>query len=335
MSRPHLLNWSLLILVVCCLFQAPRALGQSPPARYEERERGIELYRQNQIDQAIDWLKRATKKNKADIEAWYFLGLAFVQKGNLKEATKSFETSLKVKPTFAAGHAGLAYALLLRDKTSEATRAAHAAVKLDPNLIDPHYILGAVQLKVGEYDNAIKSAETAIRINPKFAPAYLLKSRALVSFNGAAIVRANVPRTERLTRYREAADALHKFLELSPETEETKTWQQQLASLRFYAGTATSAYSGREVSTKARILNKPEPQYSDIALRKRIHGTVVLRAIFADDGKVKHILIVSGLPYGLTEAAVRAASHIRFVPATLDGVPVSMFIQLEYNFNYP
>lgn len=122
MSRPHLLSWSLLVLAVCCLFQAS------------------------------------------------------IQKGNLKEATKSFETSLKVKPTFAAGHAGLAYALLLRDKTLEATRAAQAAVKLYPKLIDSSYILGAVQLKVGEYDNAIKSAETAIQIDLNFAPAYLLKN---------------------------------------------------------------------------------------------------------------------------------------------------------------
>lgn len=96
MSRPHLLSWSLLVLAVCCLFQASRALGQqSPPPGYEERVRGIKLYRQNQITQAIDWLKRATKRNKTDIDAWYFLGLALVQKGNLKEATKSFETSLK------------------------------------------------------------------------------------------------------------------------------------------------------------------------------------------------------------------------------------------------
>ncbi len=45
------------------------------------------------------------------------------------------------------------------------------------------------------------------------------------------------------------------------------------------------------------------------------------------------ITAVSGLPYGLTERAIAAARQIKFVPATKDGRPVSMYIQLEYNFN--
>jgi outer membrane biosynthesis protein TonB len=42
---------------------------------------------------------------------------------------------------------------------------------------------------------------------------------------------------------------------------------------------------------------------------------------------------MQALPYGLTTRAVRAARQIRFTPAEKDGKPVSMYIQLEYNFN--
>jgi hypothetical protein len=45
------------------------------------------------------------------------------------------------------------------------------------------------------------------------------------------------------------------------------------------------------------------------------------------------MLVLQALPGGLTEAAVRAARAISFVPATKDGKPVSMWMQLEYNFN--
>jgi hypothetical protein len=55
--------------------------------------------------------------------------------------------------------------------------------------------------------------------------------------------------------------------------------------------------------------------------------------VFAGDGSIKHILVVEGLPHRLTEAAIAAARQIKFEPATLDGKPVSMFMQLEYNFN--
>ncbi|MFN2510969.1 MAG: energy transducer TonB [Pyrinomonadaceae bacterium] len=87
------------------------------------------------------------------------------------------------------------------------------------------------------------------------------------------------------------------------------------------------------MTTKARVLRKPEPQYTEAARRNGVTGTVVLRSVFSSDGTVKHFVVVSGLPDGLTEQALRAARRIKFVPATIDGRPVSMFIQLEYNFN--
>jgi hypothetical protein len=59
---------------------------------------------------------------------------------------------------------------------------------------------------------------------------------------------------------------------------------------------------------------------------------VVLRAVFAADGTVKRILVTKALPDGLTEACIAVARRIKFIPATINGQNVSMFIQLEYNF---
>ncbi|MBC8028857.1 MAG: energy transducer TonB [Pyrinomonadaceae bacterium] len=92
-------------------------------------------------------------------------------------------------------------------------------------------------------------------------------------------------------------------------------------------------FSGREVSTKARVISKPEPNYTEDARKNQVQGTVVLRAIFTSGGQVSSIKAVSGLPNGLTERAIAAARNIKFVPATKDGRAVSMHIQLEYSFN--
>ncbi|MEP6919791.1 MAG: energy transducer TonB [bacterium] len=92
-------------------------------------------------------------------------------------------------------------------------------------------------------------------------------------------------------------------------------------------------FSGKEVSSKARVLSKPEPQYTEEARKNQIIGTVVLRAVFTSGGQVTGIRAVSGLPFGLTERAIAAARQIKFSPAMKDGHPVSMYIQLEYNFN--
>ncbi|HKZ80356.1 MAG TPA: energy transducer TonB [Pyrinomonadaceae bacterium] len=92
-------------------------------------------------------------------------------------------------------------------------------------------------------------------------------------------------------------------------------------------------FSGKDVTSKARVLSKPEPQYTEEARKNQIVGTVVLRAVFSSSGQVTNIRAVSGLPYGLTDRAIAAARQIKFVPATKDGHQVSMWMQLEYNFN--
>jgi len=92
-------------------------------------------------------------------------------------------------------------------------------------------------------------------------------------------------------------------------------------------------FSGREVNSKARVLDKPEPTYTESARKNQITGTVVLRAVFSAGGQVTNISAVSRLPDGLTERAIAAAKQIRFVPATKDGRPVSMWMELQYNFN--
>ncbi len=92
-------------------------------------------------------------------------------------------------------------------------------------------------------------------------------------------------------------------------------------------------FSGKEVTYKARVLMKPEPRYTEEARQNQVTGTVVLRAVFSSSGTITNIRAVSGLPNGLTDRAIAAARQIRFIPAIKDGQFVSMYIQLEYNFN--
>lgn len=91
-------------------------------------------------------------------------------------------------------------------------------------------------------------------------------------------------------------------------------------------------FPGKDVTEKARVLSKPEPQYTESARRYAVQGTVILRAIFSNSGEVNSIKVVKKLPHGLTQRAIAAARQIKFTPASKDGHAVSMYIQLEYNF---
>jgi len=92
-------------------------------------------------------------------------------------------------------------------------------------------------------------------------------------------------------------------------------------------------FSGRDVTQKARVLEKPEPTYTETARMFGVEGTVVLRAVFSKNGEVTNLHVVRKLPHGLTQQAITAARAIKFTPAMKDGQPVSMWMELQYNFN--
>ena len=319
----------------------PVASAQTAAVISDEGRRGIELYNQNKFADASDLLRKAVKKNAMDDQSWCYLGLALLhQPKEIKDASKALETAIKLQPNLTAAHVGLGYAYLLRNKTPEAVSEAHTALSIQPNSVDAHYILGVGRLRAGDKAKALEEAESAINLNRQFAAAYLLKSEALVTFLNVVALKNEESDNAPTTRYGQAADALEKYLQLNPNSTEKQALGEQLESLRFHSETKHSdrtslqgVFSRGDLTTKARVLKKPEPAYTETARSNHVTGTVVLRGVFAADGTVKHLLVLQGLPDGLTEAAVRVARKIKFIPATIEGHPVSTFIQLEYNFN--
>ncbi|HKU73814.1 MAG TPA: energy transducer TonB, partial [Pyrinomonadaceae bacterium] len=89
-------------------------------------------------------------------------------------------------------------------------------------------------------------------------------------------------------------------------------------------GASGIPFKPTQVEQRARLLSKPEPQYTEEARKNAVTGTVVLRAVFSSSGEVVQIRALRTLPFGLTERAIAAARQIQFVPALKGGQPVSV-----------
>lgn len=61
-------------------------------------------------------------------------------------------------------------------------------------------------------------------------------------------------------------------------------------------------------------------------------GVVIVEAVIDEQGNVKDIKVLKGLPKGLDEAAVEAVRSWRFTPATMDGTPVPVYYTLTVSF---
>ena len=73
-------------------------------------------------------------------------------------------------------------------------------------------------------------------------------------------------------------------------------------------------------------------QYTEEARARGIQGTVYLAGVVSDSGPVECVEVLSGLPYGLTESAVRTFMTTRFTPAQQRGQPVPRRVILPVTF---
>jgi TonB family protein len=72
--------------------------------------------------------------------------------------------------------------------------------------------------------------------------------------------------------------------------------------------------------------------YPAVAKALHIFGKVVVRAIIDENGNVTQVKVVSGPPL-LAAETVKAVSREKFEPATLDGEPTPIALNVEVSFH--
>lgn len=84
--------------------------------------------------------------------------------------------------------------------------------------------------------------------------------------------------------------------------------------------------------SKPEIIERVQPQYTEVARKARLQGTVIVEAIIDENGRVTNVKVLKGLPMGLDRAAVEAVQKWRFKPAMFQGRPVKVYYSLTVNF---
>jgi tetratricopeptide (TPR) repeat protein len=304
------------------------------------------------------------KKRQDDSDAWYYLGLSLHRAGKIKDALKAFEKTLSLSPDFAPGYAAMAYMQLLGNENKGAVMNAEKAFALDPKNFESLYISGLANLRQGAPAVALAKSEDALKIKPDSPQALILKTQALINMfsqerakwfkspdpqddsKSTSEADGEAKRRDAYSLLKTASESLEAYLKLTPEQPQQAFWREQLEAIRFYAQRGDGSPSDKSVTgpdksvtgmsanLRPKILYRERAHYTDAARNAGVWGTVILMVVFADDGALKHILVIQGLSHGLTEEAISAARKIRFTPAMRDGKPVSTIGSLEFSFNF-
>jgi TonB family protein len=81
-----------------------------------------------------------------------------------------------------------------------------------------------------------------------------------------------------------------------------------------------------------KLLHAKEPTFNDFARRLQYSGVVVVNFHLEPDGTVTNMSIVHALGMGLDERALAAVQKYTFSPATQNGIPVLVELNVEINF---
>jgi protein TonB len=99
------------------------------------------------------------------------------------------------------------------------------------------------------------------------------------------------------------------------------------------APAATTTDTCDEPPAKPKPKNVPQPAYTDRAREAGVEGKVRIELTVDETGRVVSVKVLSGLGYGLDEAAVAAAQSASFEPAIRCGKPTRATFTISMRFS--
>jgi tetratricopeptide (TPR) repeat protein len=143
-------------------------------------------------------------------------GWLWLQAGDLRQATRNFQASLRLTPGFYPAEAGLGYVELADKDHDSAVEHFDRAVKLNPEYVPALVGRGEGLLARGDRDDALKSFEAAVALDASLSP---LRSRIeVLRFRGVQDNVAAARKAAEGGRLDEARQAYQRALAASPQS---------------------------------------------------------------------------------------------------------------------
>jgi len=91
--------------------------------------------------------------------------------------------------------------------------------------------------------------------------------------------------------------------------------------------------SHKSVVVGPRLVQSTEPHYTDRARKAKIQGEVLVALTVDTDGVPRDLHVVRSLEPSLDEVAMKSVAKYRFAPATRDGQPIAVTVNVSVNFH--
>jgi len=327
--------------LLCILLISFTAIG-TIIAQDSTRDRGIGLFNQGDFNRAAAVLEEASlgPGGKTDARLWNYLGLAYLKKGAVKKSRTALEKAVKLEPGNLSARSYLAYAFLLDKQEKKARAEVQAVISQDPKNVWAYYVRSRVNINSSDFDDAILDAEKILNLDPDNPQARSVMADAIF---GKAMLRLmkGFPLSGERGLLQKAGDILRECLRSCKNNTDAQIQQEKLEIIEAFESAADRPEKNENGKDDAasgdfkrpRIISKPRASYTSEARGNNITGTMRVLALLGADGKVRYVIPLNRLGFGLDEEVLQAASRIKFVPATKNGRPVPYVVTISYGFD--
>ena len=139
-----------------------------PAAQYlRDGMRGIELFEQGRLDEAMACFQEAIRKQPDYLEGHVSIAVILIEKGRLEEAIPRLEKALALDPECWFAHANLGLVRQRQGRRQEAIAHFRKAVELNPKHLTARTNLGRALAEEGQLEEATEHFRAAVKLAPQ------------------------------------------------------------------------------------------------------------------------------------------------------------------------
>lgn len=143
------------------------------------------LWKLNQSDEAIRWLKKSVKANPKDLDTRLLLAKYHVERYNFSGAMENLREAKRLGKNDYRIHRAYAHFELARNNLKAAVDFAEKAIRIYDTDIESHLIITEALLKMQSYDQAYKMIARAVGLEPSNVKAQSLYAEVLAYHQGS------------------------------------------------------------------------------------------------------------------------------------------------------
>lgn len=164
--------------------------------------RAIDAHKGGRLAEAEAGYRRILRKRPQDADALNFLGMLYVQKGDVPQGTQFLQRAVESLPTNPHAWLNLGNALMAAGDLTRAKEAFSKATELAPTMPESWFNLGVCSRRLKHAKEALECFRKAVEHGPGHAAAY--------EAMGSILYRAG--------RFAEAADVYRQWLQHEPQS---------------------------------------------------------------------------------------------------------------------